>query len=91
MESIPSRRFLYRTKSAYHPFVKMDSFIHFSGKKKGVRDMKYTMAVTLDDIVYELYVMAVFCIEGSELSVPHRENFNFNCVLSLTPFFFPEK
>ena len=50
--------------------------------------MKYAMAVTLDDIVYELYVMAAFCIEGSELSVPHRENFNFNCVLSRFTSFF---
>ena len=43
---------------------------------KGVRDMKYTMTMTFDDIMYELCVMAVFFVEGANLLAPYRENSN---------------
>ena len=55
---------------------------------KGVRDMKYTMTMTFDDIMYELCVMAVFFVEGANLLVPCRENANFNRVLSRFTSFF---
>lgn len=55
---------------------------------KGVRDMKYTMTMTFDDIMYELCVMAVFFVEGANLLVLYRENANFNRVLSRFTSFF---
>ena len=55
---------------------------------KGVRDMKDTMTMTFDDIMYELCVMAVFFVEGANLLVLYRENANFNRVLSRFTSFF---
>ena len=55
---------------------------------KGVRDMKYTMTMTFDDIMYELCVMSVFFVEGANLLVLYRENANFNRVLSRFTSFF---
>jgi len=55
---------------------------------KGVRDMKYTMTMTFDDIMYELCVMAGFFVEGANLLVLYRENANFNRVLSRFTSFF---
>lgn len=55
---------------------------------KGVRDMKYTITMTFDDIMYELCVMAVFFVEGANLLVLYRENANFNRVLSRFTSFF---
>lgn len=41
-----------------------------------------------DDVMYELYLMAIFLVEGANLFTPHRENSNFNCVISWFSSFF---
>lgn len=50
--------------------------------------MEHTMEMNFDDMMYELFIMAVFFVEGANLLVPCRENFNFKRIVARFSSFF---